>query len=134
MVFKWNALHSNHYKNLWWMCHGQTTQGDAPKESMTKLSEQNELIHTNICGPFRHLSLARSKYFITFTYDYSWKIWTFFLPLKSWAFENFKARQGKATKHMSKMQASKLNLWVLHGIFVGYDNRVWSARKRTSSV
>jgi hypothetical protein len=35
--------------------------------------------------------LGGSKYSITFTYDYSRKTWTFLLPLKSRAFENFKA-------------------------------------------
>ncbi len=70
---------------------GKQHKENAPKKSMTKSSQQNELIHTDICGSFWHLSLGRSKYFITFTYHYSQKTWTFFLPLKSWAFENFKA-------------------------------------------
>lgn len=53
---------------------------NAPNKSMTRSSQQNKLMHIDNCGPFRYLSLGGSKYFITFTYDYSQKTWTFFLP------------------------------------------------------
>jgi len=82
---------------------GKQHKQSALKKNMTKSSQQNELIHIDICGPFWHLSLGGSKYFITFTYDYFRKTWTFFLPPKSWAFEKF-----KAFKMLIKMGERKL--------------------------
>jgi hypothetical protein len=35
-----------------------------PKKSMTMASRQNKLLHTNLCGPFKHSLLGASKYFL----------------------------------------------------------------------
>ncbi len=37
-----------------------------PKTSTFRASEQNELLHSNMCGPFKHTSLGGSSYFVTF--------------------------------------------------------------------
>jgi hypothetical protein len=61
-----------------------------PKNNMIKASRQNKLLHTNLCGPFKHTWLGTSKYFLIVTYDFSRKMWIFFLLKKSEAFEKFK--------------------------------------------
>jgi transposase InsO family protein len=61
-----------------------------PKKNMIQALRQNKLLHTNLCGPFKHTWLGGSKYFLTITYDFSRKMWIFFLLQKSEAFEKFK--------------------------------------------
>ena len=54
-----------------------------PKQSRTVTSEVLELIHTDLCGPFRVKSLSGSRYFLTFVDDYSRRTWVYFLTQKS---------------------------------------------------
>jgi hypothetical protein len=53
-----------------------------PKKNIIQASKQNELLHTNLCGPFKHTWLGGSKYFFIVTYDFSRKMWIFFLLQK----------------------------------------------------
>ncbi len=61
-----------------------------PKESSTKSTRKNELINSNLCGPFLEASLGGSKYIVVFIDDFRRKSWTFFLKAKSDSFEKFK--------------------------------------------
>ena len=47
-------------------------------------------MHSDICGPMQTQSLGGSRYFITFTDDYSCYCRTYFLKSKSEALEKFK--------------------------------------------
>ena len=42
-----------------------------PTESTWRAKEKLELVHTDICGPHRTLSLNRNKYFILFIDDFT---------------------------------------------------------------
>ena len=42
-----------------------------PKENDHKTSELLEIVHSDVCGPMATNSLGGSKYFITFTDDFS---------------------------------------------------------------
>ena len=55
-----------------------------------KSKEKLQLVHTDICGPMQTQSLGGSRYFITFTDDYSCYCSTYFLKSKSEALEKFK--------------------------------------------
>ena len=55
-----------------------------------KSKEKLQLVHTDICGPMQTQSLGGSRYFITFTDDYSRYCSTYFLKSKSEALEKFK--------------------------------------------
>ncbi|KAL9413504.1 hypothetical protein AB3S75_042066 [Citrus x aurantiifolia] len=48
-----------------------------------------ELVHADICGPTRTLSLNNRRYFILFVDDYTRMMWIYFLNEKSEAFSNF---------------------------------------------
>ncbi|KAH9101334.1 hypothetical protein LEN26_015723 [Aphanomyces euteiches] len=62
-----------------------------PKRSLSTTSEPFALVHSDICGPMRHPALRdRSRYFITFTDDYSRYGFVFFLKNKSDALQCFK--------------------------------------------
>ena len=58
--------------------------------------EKLQLIHTDICGPMQTQSFGGSRYFITFTDDYSCYCRTYFLRRKSDAFEKFKEFKASA--------------------------------------
>ncbi|KAM2382903.1 hypothetical protein FF1_040470 [Malus domestica] len=61
-----------------------------PKESMWRANEPLELIHSNVCGPMKTLSLSGNRYFITFIDDYSRMCWVYFFRNKSEAFHVYK--------------------------------------------
>jgi hypothetical protein len=47
---------------------------DCIKKNMRRTTRQNELsIHAHACGPFKHMLLGGSRFFITFTNDFSRK-------------------------------------------------------------
>ena len=48
-----------------------------------------ELVHADICGPTRTLSLNNRRYFILFVDDYTRMMWIYFLNEKSEAFSTF---------------------------------------------
>ncbi|MCI44253.1 retrovirus-related pol polyprotein from transposon tnt 1-94, partial [Trifolium medium] len=49
-----------------------------------------ELVHSDICGPINPTSNGGSRYFMTFTDDFSRKTWIYIMKEKSAAFANFK--------------------------------------------
>eukprot|EP01018_Ginkgo_biloba_P003117 Gb_13352 [translate_table: standard] len=54
-----------------------------------KAREPLELVHTDLCGPMRTLTMGKVRYFMTFIDDYTRKIWVYFLKEKSEAFMKF---------------------------------------------
>ena len=60
------------------------------KESNSKAQKPLELIHTNMCSPFKPNSLGKSNYFLLFIDDFSRKTWVYFLKQKLEVFEAFK--------------------------------------------
>ena len=49
-----------------------------------------DYVHSDVWGPTRELSLGGSQYFITFTDDFSKKVWVYCLKQKSEFFAKFK--------------------------------------------
>jgi transposase InsO family protein len=72
-----------------------------PKQAMWRATMKLELIHSDICGPINPKSNAGSRYFITFTDDFSRKTWVYFLQEKSNAFETFKKFKALVEKESS---------------------------------
>jgi hypothetical protein len=71
------------------------TEGKSHKEnkstkSRTRGEKVGDLIHSDVCGPFKVESTNGSKYFLTFTDDFSGMTKVYFLGKKSETFENFK--------------------------------------------
>ena len=60
------------------------------KKSLWRASQRLQLVHSDICGPIKPVSNSKKRYFISFTDDYSRKIWIYFLVEKSEAFITFK--------------------------------------------
>ena len=61
---------------------GKQTRDRAPKQSARRYSTPLHLLHSDFYNPFPIPSLAGSRYFLTFTDDYSHFCWVFFLKKK----------------------------------------------------
>ena len=70
---------------------GKSTKLKFPKKSEFRATRTLQLIHTDVCGPISPESPGGSKYFLTFTDDYSRVTWVIPLKQKSQVFEELKA-------------------------------------------
>ncbi|CAJ2635130.1 unnamed protein product [Trifolium pratense] len=80
---------------------GKQSRDSIPKQANWRASARLELIHSDICGPITPQSNGGSRYFITFTDDFSRKTWIYVLKEKSLAldcFKSFKALVEKEAK------------------------------------
>ncbi|KAH9751570.1 hypothetical protein KPL71_014344 [Citrus sinensis] len=69
---------------------GKQFRKSFPNESISRAQKPLELIHTDVCDPFKPNSLGKSNYFLLFIDDFSRKTWVYFLEQKSEVFEAFK--------------------------------------------
>ncbi|GJW37831.1 retrotransposon protein, putative, ty1-copia subclass [Tanacetum coccineum] len=60
------------------------------------------IIHTNVCGPLRHVSRQGASYFITFTDDYSRYGYVYLLKHKHEVFETFKVFKNEVKNQLGK--------------------------------
>lgn len=69
---------------------GKHSRTKIPKVTTHRASSILELIHSDVCGPFRINSLGGARYFVTFIDDFSRKTWIYFITHKSQVLEKFK--------------------------------------------
>ncbi|GJR06057.1 retrotransposon protein, putative, ty1-copia subclass [Tanacetum coccineum] len=60
------------------------------------------LIHTDVCGPFRHVSRKGASYFLTFTDDFSRYGYVYLLKHKHEVFETFKVFKSEVELQLGK--------------------------------
>ncbi|GKD76233.1 retrotransposon protein, putative, ty1-copia subclass, partial [Tanacetum coccineum] len=60
------------------------------------------IIHTDVCGPLRHVSKQGASYFITFTDDYSRYGYVYLLKHKHEVFETFKVFKNEVENQLGK--------------------------------
>ncbi|GJY62007.1 retrotransposon protein, putative, ty1-copia subclass, partial [Tanacetum coccineum] len=60
------------------------------------------LIHTDVCGPFRTMSIEGASYFITFTDDFSRYGYVYLMKHKHGVFETFKVFQNEVKNQLGK--------------------------------
>ena len=68
---------------------GKHARTKMPKLASHQASKILELVHSDVCGPFRVNSLGGHRYFVTFIDDYSRKTWVYFLSHKSQVLSKF---------------------------------------------
>ncbi|GJR34443.1 retrotransposon protein, putative, ty1-copia subclass [Tanacetum coccineum] len=61
------------------------------------------IIHTDVCGPLRHVSKQGASYFITFTDDYSRYGYVYLLKHKHEVFETFKVFKNEVENQLEKI-------------------------------
>ena len=74
----------------------------------------NDLLHVvyfNVCGPFEVPTLGGNKLFVSFVDEFSMKMWTYLLKVKSEVFEN----QKKFTAMTEKQSGKKLKILKIDG-------------------
>ncbi|GJQ99374.1 putative RNA-directed DNA polymerase, partial [Tanacetum coccineum] len=67
-----------------------------------KVKDVLGLIHTDVCGPLRHVSKKSASYFITFTNDYSRYGYVYLLKHKHEVFETFKVFKSEVENQLGK--------------------------------
>lgn len=95
------------------LCEG-CVQGKQPRQSFptdgaSRATQLLGIVHTDICGPMKNVSLGGKNYFLTFTDDFSRKTYVYFLKHKSEAFAMFKEFKAVAenwTGHQVKVLRS----------------------------
>ena len=60
-----------------------------PKETTYHASKILELVHSDVCGPFRTNSSGSARYFVTFIDDFSRKNWIYFIANKNQVLTKF---------------------------------------------
>ena len=69
---------------------GKQDRQPFPKKSQSNTTQVLELIHSKVCGPMDVNSVGGSRYFVTFTDDYSRYAAVYMMKRKSEAFSKFK--------------------------------------------
>jgi transposase InsO family protein len=69
---------------------GKLHRKQFPKKSHTTTNEVLELVHGDVCGPFKVKSLGLTPYFVTFINNFSRQTWTCLMKHKSEALSQFK--------------------------------------------
>lgn len=72
------------------------------KHTGTRATELLELIHSDICGPMEVSSLGKAKYFLTFTDDFSRKVFVYPIKNKSETLDKFKDFRNLVEKQTGK--------------------------------
>ena len=70
--------------------HGKQHRLPFPAAESRRASDILGLIHSDVCGPMKNISLGGAKYFITFIDDKTRKSFVYFLKSKDEVFEKFK--------------------------------------------
>ena len=60
------------------------------KRKARRASSSSELVHSDLMGPFPHLSINKAMYVLTFIDDYSLYTWVYFFRKNSKVFEHLK--------------------------------------------
>src|SRR5579875_408018 len=68
---------------------GKFTRTPFPNEGGQRASKPLELVHSDVCGPFKTISMGGCLYFVTFIDDFSRKVWIYVLESKAEVFAKF---------------------------------------------
>ena len=78
--------------------------GKHPEHKFERASQERtfapiELIHSDVVGPFPHMSMIQAKYALTFIDEFSRYCWVYFLKHKSEVFDLFKVFRDLVENH-----------------------------------
>ena len=62
---------------------GKQTRKNIPRSRTNRATQALHLLYADVCGPFRHKSLNKARYFVLFVDDYSRRMWVFFIKTKA---------------------------------------------------
>ena len=68
----------------------QTSKVAIQNNQAWRATKKLQLIHIDVCGPMKTISLSGNKYFILFIDDYAKMCWVYFIKLKNEVFSTFK--------------------------------------------
>ena len=72
-----------------WVPTRKTSSHKIAEGSHLSSNKNSQLVHSDVCGPFRVNSLGGARYFVTFIDDFSRKTWVYFLTNKNQVLTKF---------------------------------------------
>ena len=81
---------------------GKQCRESFPKRSENRAKDVLEIIHSDVCGPMENVSIGGSRYFLTFTDDFSRYTFVYILKNKSEVVKYFKEFVTMAEKQTGK--------------------------------
>lgn len=88
---------------------GKLARQPFPTDGAERATKVLELVHSDVCGPMKTVSLGGARYFLTFIDDYSRKVWVYVLKCKSEVlprFKEWKSLVEKQSEHKVKVLRS----------------------------
>ncbi|GBP34018.1 Retrovirus-related Pol polyprotein from transposon TNT 1-94 [Eumeta japonica] len=82
-------------------CEGKPNRLPFPRNG-NRSDDLLHIMHTDVCGPFKTVSLGGSRYFILFIDDYSRYTYIYFLKNKNEAFECFQKYKAKVKNKLNR--------------------------------
>ena len=79
---------------------GKQHRHSFPKDGAIHATKVLELVHTDVCGPMKNMSLGGARYFLTFINDFSRRMWVYPFKAKSECFERFMEFKALAEKEV----------------------------------
>ena len=90
-------------RKIWEVCvAGKQTRNSFQSQLSTRSKDVLEVVHSDVCGPFKSLSLAGNRYFITFVDEFSRMIWLYVIKLKGEVFEIFQIFKASVERESGK--------------------------------
>ena len=105
LLFKKNVLSkmkSVHLKNCVDCLAGKQHRISFKSQPPSKKPKKLELIHSDVCGPMKVMTLGGARYFVTFIDDSSRKIWAYALKSKDQVLDKFKEFQASVERQTRK--------------------------------
>ncbi|GJW59501.1 retrotransposon protein, putative, ty1-copia subclass [Tanacetum coccineum] len=99
MMIKGGKIYKSNKKSL--KAKGKMTRKSFPHHP-ERATDLLGIIHTDVCGPLRHVSRQGASYFITFTDDYSRYGYVYLLKHKHEVFETFKVFKNEVENQLGK--------------------------------
>jgi hypothetical protein len=84
------------------MPHRKGTLGAVQRRKSLEGKRSFELVHANICGPMRTISIFGARFFLLFVDDFTRKMWVHFLKQKLDVFIEFKIFKVTVKKELGR--------------------------------
>ncbi len=81
---------------------GKQHHDPLPNQSTHQAKEILKVIHSDVCGPMKQVSISRARYFVTFIDDKMRKMFTYLIKSKDEMFEKFKDFKALVKKETEK--------------------------------
>lgn len=96
------GIQKNHLVKCVHCLAGKQNRVSFKSSTPSRKSSPLDLVHSDVCGPFKTKTIGGCSYFVTFVDDYSRKVWVYTLKTKDQVLEVFKQFQASVERQTGK--------------------------------